>query len=286
MTAWMLCSGGLVVGEDGRVGGQSPDRAASGRAGSVARAVCPAIIARMAFSPLAAVGAVTAVTADGVATFCGTCFLFRHTHVALTANHCVPESAHSLRLELPSFPRLQHVERVERHPTADLAVVFTTSQGDDEGTGYPEGAFWDCVSNLGLAEQYITYGFPTEGPAPDSHGFPTARVFVGHFQRFFNYTSPSGYRYAAMELSGTAPSGLSGGPIFRQGAPQMLTGMVTANIESYAVTDSIEELRDGGDVYRLESRRVISFGVGLQLAPLCDWLREVVPERPGMGWVS
>jgi hypothetical protein len=38
----------------------------------------------------------------------------------------------------------------------------------------------------------------------------------------------------------------------------MLTGLVTANVESYAVTDSVEEVREGGDVFRLESRKVIS----------------------------
>ena len=128
----------------------------------------------------------------------------------------------------------------------------------------------------------MTYGFPSEGPAPDSPVSPTPRIFVGNFQRFFEYRSPAGYAYLAAELSGTAPSGLSGGPIFRQGAPQMLTGMVTANVESYAITDSLEEMREGGEVFRLESRRVISYGIGLLLGTVSDWLHEVIPERPGM----
>lgn len=66
----------------------------------------------------------------------------------------------------------------------------------------------------------------------------------------------------------------------------MLTGLVTANLDSYAVTDSLEEVRDGGSLYRLESRRVVSYGVGLLLSPLSSWLKQVIPERPGMGWVT
>lgn len=240
----------------------------------------------MAFNPLAAVGAVIAESGDGTGVFSGTCFLFRHSHIVLTADHCVPAAAEGLHLEFPVLRRVQHVEAVERHPSADIAALTTKRPGGDDGEGYPTEAFWDRVSNWGLAESYVTYGFPSEGPTPDAPNGPTPRAFVGHFQRFFEYRSPGGYQYEAAELSGTAPSGLSGGPIFRQGAPQMLTGLVTANVESYAITDSQEEVREGGDVFRLESRRVISYGVGLLLSPVSDWLREVVPERAGMGWVS
>ena len=240
----------------------------------------------MTFNPLAAVGAVVAEHGGGSAVFSGTCFLFRHSHIALTADHCVPESATSLRLEFPILGRVQLVEAIERHPIADIAALVTERAGNDDGQGYPEEAFWDRVSNWSLAESYLTYGLPSEGPQPDAPGGPTPRVFVGHFQRFFDYQSPGGYRCTAAELSGTAPSGLSGGPIFRQGAPQMRTGVVTANAESYAITDSLEEVREGGDVFRLESRRVISYGVGLLLSPVSEWLRDVVPDRPGMGWVS
>jgi hypothetical protein len=66
----------------------------------------------------------------------------------------------------------------------------------------------------------------------------------------------------------------------------MLTGMVTANIESYAIADSVEEMREGGNVLRVESRRVISYGVALLLSSVSEWLPEVTPERPGIGWVS
>lgn len=240
----------------------------------------------MPFDPLGAVGAVIAVDNAGIATFTGTCFLFRHSHCAVTAAHCVPETAHEFRIELPRLGRAQRVVELHRHPQADVAVLLSEPVDADDGQGYPAEAFWDAVGNWGLGEQYMIYGFPSEGPTPDAPNAPTPRAFVGHFQRFFDYVSPSGYRYLAAELSGEAPSGLSGGPIFRQAAPQMLTGVVTANLDSYAVTDSMEEVRDGGSVYRLESRRVVSYGVGLVLSSVTDWLKQVVPDRPGMGWVT
>jgi hypothetical protein len=81
-------------------------------------------------------------------------------------------------------------------------------------------------------------------------------------------------------------SGLSEGPLFRPGAPAMVTGLVTASAESYVITDSIEELREGGSVYRLESRKVITYGIALILSGVSDWLRETVPTRNGLGWVS
>lgn len=87
----------------------------------------------------------------------------------------------------------------------------------------------------------LAYGFPTEGPDPSSGAAPVSRLFVGHYQRFSEYSSPPGYRYLAGEMSIPAPGGLSGGPVFRAEAPEMLTGMVTANHESYAITDSLEE---------------------------------------------
>jgi hypothetical protein len=241
----------------------------------------------VAFDPLTATGLVVAQTDDGREVFCGTAFLFRHEHVALTADHCVPESARVIHLVLPRLNRTQEVLEVHRHPTADIAVLIGGITHADSGGGYPEHAFWDRVSNWGLAEEFLAFGYPDEGPTPEVSGVtPVPRSFVGHFQRFFNYSSPNGYRYLAGEMSIPAPSGLSGGPVFRRGAPSMLTAMVTANVETYAVTDSLEEVRSGGEVLRLESRRVLSYGLCLMLSEVSDWLHEIVPDRPDMGWVS
>lgn len=87
-------------------------------------------------------------------------------------------------------------------------------------------------------------------------------------------------------MSVPAPGGLSGGPLFRRGAPQMVTGLVTTNYESYTINDSVEEVDDSGRIYRAESRKIISYGIALMLSTVKPWLVDVIPERDGLGWVS
>lgn len=87
----------------------------------------------MSFDPLAAVGAVIAIDGAGVSTHAGSCFLFRHSHYALTAAHCVPPSAEGFRVELPRLARAQPVLQVHTHPEADLAVLVTENPGGDDG---------------------------------------------------------------------------------------------------------------------------------------------------------
>ena len=85
-------------------------------------------------------------------------------------------------------------------------------------------------------------------------------------------------------MSLPAPTGMSGGPLFRAGAPQMVTGIATANVESYAVTDLLEEVDAEGNVSRIESRRVISYGLALMLSAVSRWLDETIPDRPGTAY--
>jgi len=241
----------------------------------------------MTFDPLAAVGIVLTTAREGLQEISGTCFLFRHEHVALTAGHCAAADAASIDLVFPRLGRSQRVEQIDRHPTADVALLVTKVEPGDPGSGYPERAFWDRVGNWSLGEEFFAYGFPSDAPTPDAPpAFAVPRLFTGNYQRFFTYDSPSGYRYLAGEMSIPALSGLSGGPVFRREAPQMVTALVTASAESYVITDSVEELREGGSVYRLESRKVITYGLALMLSGVSDWLRETVPPRDGVGWVS
>lgn len=235
------------------------------------------------FDPLAATGLIT-VTSGEVTEIVGTCCLFRHEAVAITADHCIPREEMTIRVYLPQLGRVDVVKEVHRHEHADVAVLILSDELPAT-TGYPENAFWDGVSNWALGEQVMAYGFPSEGPNPGGGANPIARLFIANYQRFFGYKSPQGYRYLAGEISVSAPGGLSGGPVFRPGAQQMLTGLVTANHESYAITDSLEEVREGGYHFRLEARKVISYGVVLMLSGVSDWLKEVIPPRDGMGWV-
>jgi hypothetical protein len=234
------------------------------------------------FDPLSVVGLVLAGNENGQAPV-GTCFRFRHVDFALTAAHCVPD-VDRLYVVFPRLGQAEIVAHVERHPQADIAALTIGPLNATDG--YPENAFWDRVSNWSLGEEAFAYGYPVEGPALRDASTPTPRLVVGHYQRFFDYESHNGFRYLAGELSFPAPGGLSGGPVFRQGAPQMLTGMVTSSHESYAITDSVDEINDDGSVLRIEGRKVITYGIALMLSGVSDWLHEVAPDVPGMGWVS
>jgi len=155
-----------------------------------------------------------------------------------------------------------------------------------EEEGYPKVAFWDCVSNWGLGEEFIAYGYPEE---VNTAGAATAqaRVFVGHYQRFFDFESPSNFRYFAGEMSVPAPGGHSGGPVFRRGAPTMLTGMVTSSHDSFTIIDSVEEINDDGRVLRVELHKVVSYGIALMLSALKPWLKgnwSSLKERGRVKW--
>jgi hypothetical protein len=85
------------------------------------------------------------------------------------------------------------------------------------------------------------------------------------------------------ELSIPCPAGLSGGPLFRPGAPQMLTAMATENIYSTAAAEAIEEETRGGAVNRKTYHRIIEYGVALMLDPLMKWLDDHIPPHSFSG---
>jgi hypothetical protein len=218
----------------------------------------------------------------------GSCFLFRSDALALTAAHCVPQELEPFAVQLPHLGTTLPVERIERHPTADIAMLFCSAEDTLSEIGVPTTAFLDGDGNWSVGDTFYAYGYPTEGPTEDSTQAPVPRLFTGNFQRFMPYVSPRGYRFLAGEMSIPAPSGLSGGPLFKpwgQGpwfspqAPQIVLGLVAANLDSYAVTDSISEVNDDGTEYREESRRVIRYGVAVMLSGVADWLNERSPKR-------
>ena len=207
--------------------------------------------------------------------------------VILTASHCVPTVYDYFQARFPweGFDR-QIVSEVRRHPTADLALLFCEGEETWHDNGYPVHAFWDGVDNIGLGEDAYAYGFPAVGEPVVGDLYPP-RLFKAYYQRIFRGPwSPGGLRYVAAELSIPAPGGLSGSPLFRPGAEQMVTGLVTANLQSYAITDSIEEVDDDGRIYRQEARKVVSYGLALMLTGVADWLNDNTELGPGRnGWV-
>jgi len=230
-----------------------------------------------AFDPLRATGLIH-LRRNDAESYSGTCFAFRQSHVVLTAAHCVPPEVSDVVVEFPHRIERHDAVEVVRHPSADIAIATLHPAPDDDGTGYPKDAFWNCVGNWGLGEEFMAYGFPTEGAA-QTYGSPTPRLFVGHFQRFLR-SGPHG-TYLAGEMSIPAPAGLSGGPVFRPGADVMVMGLVTSNVESYSVLHSVDEIDASGNRYKEVSRRVIHYGLALMLSDLEDWLDEHIPHRPG-----
>jgi Trypsin-like peptidase domain len=206
--------------------------------------------------------------------FLGTCFAFRHRNYFLTADHCVRDrKIAALSVAHPFEGVFTRIATIHSHPTADLAVVTLANQGKDKTE-----PFLDLAANYGLGEEFVAYGFPEDTIGPNE-GQPTARLFRGYYQRFMEHKSHMGYAYVAGELSMPCPGGLSGGPLFRPGAPKMITGLVTENLEATTLLDSEEStLHDGTQVHE-HYRRVINYGVALMLAELADWINQYVPTR-------
>jgi Trypsin-like peptidase domain len=227
-------------------------------------------------NPLAATGIVVISNAglpqviDGIL---GTCFAFREPHCWLTAAHVVPDPApETLAVVTPHAPRdipLRVVEAV-RHPAADVCALRTSDGAEVE-------PFWNPVDNLGLGEEFMVYGYPEDILGPDAR-LPTPRLLTGHMQRFYLHRSHAGYEYSAIEMSTAVPAGLSGGPLFRPGAPQMVTGLAADDLQSTTVFESDEEIEIDGERRRTVYRKVISYGVAVRLGPLAEWLDSVVPS--------
>ena len=216
--------------------------------------------------------------------FLGTCFAFRHPTYLLTASHCIGKlSANDCFVLFLRFSKTiaklifgGKALSIQKHPNADIALL--RMQEEDMNGVQP---FWDCVGNYALGEDFTTYGFPEDISFPkiSSASQPTPRLFRGYFQRFFDHHSHLGYRYIAGELNIPCPAGLSGSPLFRLGAPSMLTGMVTENIESTKILDSVEEIQEDGEKYKHIYQKIITYGICLMLHDVRDWLDKNIPKR-------
>jgi hypothetical protein len=185
--------------------------------------------------------------------------MLRWANWFVTASHCVGKlGAADVGVLLPGLSATIRAERLIRHGSADICIVRLPNFDRE-----PAEPFWGVVGNYTLGEEFHAFGWPEE-ILGDTR--PTPRLFTGHFQRFIpKHRSHLGFRYRAGELSIPCPGGLSGGPLFRPEAPQMLTGMVTENLEAWTLLDSVEEVQDNGRLYKLESRRVLTYGLALML---------------------
>ncbi|MFH1817722.1 MAG: serine protease [Pseudomonadota bacterium] len=206
--------------------------------------------------------------------FLGTCFSLRHATHFLTAAHCVHELTPDQLVVVSHLDqRTRLVTNVTRHPHADIAILNVDPVADDGVE-----SFWNSVGNFSLGEEYFAFGFPEDALGPNE-GRPTPRLFKGYFHRFMPHQSHMGYRYIAGELSTPCPGGLSGAPLFRPGAPVMLTGIVAENLESSTLLDTQERVLTDGQIFNEHYRSVVNFGIAVMLEPIKDWLDQHVPPR-------
>ncbi len=224
-------------------------------------------------NPLLATGLVMRAEPRGD-TFLGSCFAIRDSGFFLTAAHCIGDlEASSVVVRSAGTPERRLVLSIVRHPSADVAVL-EIAKADEEGVE----PFVYAVNNWSLGEDFYAFGYP-EDLFGENQGRPTPRLFKGHFQRFIpTYQSKLSYLYFAAELSIPAPAGLSGGPLFRAGAPVVL-GLVTENLESTTYLDSVEDVLRDGRTTRTTFQKVITYGVALMLSPLKQWLND---QQEGM----
>jgi hypothetical protein len=177
--------------------------------------------------------------------------------------------------------QMRAVQSRTNHEKADLCVLKLASDPADDLGGYPTGAFWGSVGNLGLGEPFVAYGYPIEhGSVGPLVAAPSARLIVGNYQRFYEFGSPDGYQFLAGEMSVAATTGMSGGPLFRPGAAQMLSGLVVASVESSVEAYKKIVVTEGAETYIEKVDRITEYGVALILEPFKDWLAELIPTFP------
>lgn len=208
-----------------------------------------------------------------VPNFLGSAIAYRDETHFLTAAHCVGQLEPSqLAVSLaPGTTRAVRVQSVIRHPAADVAILVTESSG----LSHP---FRNYRRRPEVGEEFVAFGYPENVFGVDARE-PTARLFRGHYQRFYRHESYLGYAYEAAELSIPAPAGLSGGPVFLETSMDEVVGIVTENLESTTVLESVEEIQAPGKERREVFRKVITYGVAAVLRDIGDWLDSHTPWR-------
>lgn len=204
----------------------------------------------------------------------GTCFAFRYAQRFLTARHCVPSwPSNSLFIawqgRASESATVRPAIAVDRHPTADIAVVTVEPHIDD-----PSSVFTDIEDDdqLILGEDACAYGFEINDPGSES--LTTPRFFRGYFQRFMRHRSEvNRSEYLAGELNFPAPIGLSGAAVYRPQRFPAAAALVTENYESFTGTSHEVEERAGRTIIY---RRVVTYGVALLLWDVRLWLDEVI----------
>ena len=209
--------------------------------------------------------------------FLGTCFAFPSPQHFLTAAHCIAKlEASSLRVDavFGGMFQTEPVQWIARHPQADLALLGVSTSPWTSATPFAR-----VRRHPLLGEPFYAFGYSVDvfSADPDKE---TDRLFRGHLQRIFYYSSPvSRTTYPAFELNIPCPRGLSGGPVFVTEGDFEVMGIVTENLESTNYRSEEEALTRDGTTERTVYSQIINYGVALQLGPYADWIDEMVKHR-------
>lgn len=158
----------------------------------------------------------------------------------------------------------RQVENVDRHPTADIALLVAESPEDDSLQ-----PFRGYLRRVSPGHDVTIYGFSADtfGPDPDR---PVPRVLRTYAQRVMQYNSPLGFAYEAVELGISCPAGVSGGAIL---IDDRVAAIAAESQASSTVVDSIETTTRDGAPMTTVYQRVIEYGIGVELYPIRDWIR-------------
>jgi len=194
--------------------------------------------------------------------FLGTTFALWSGVNWVTAAHCIEgQPKDNLTVALPN--RHLPVERIAKHPEADIAVLRAIGPANQH-----QSFIHQIYPAVDAGFEFSTFGYPEDTMGP-SAGIAVPRYFKGYYQRTLSY-SRNQYSYAAAELNIACPGGLSGGPVVVENSPTTVASMVCENIDAAQWLDSVE-VSDGE---RDNNFKILNYGVALVLDPLQGWLRE------------
>jgi hypothetical protein len=240
----------------------------------------PSSVAYEAMNPLRAVGRLRRWGQGNAAElpYLGTCFAYRWQNRFLTAAHNIA----GLNMDEIAVETvrglIQTATGLRFHPEADVAVI---EFGSLQIKGAETEPFWTTANDWTLGEDIMAYGFPVDVLGKIGEIEPKPRLFKGYFQRFMpEHSTYTQYKYLAGEINFGCPFGLSGGPVFRPNAHEIVLGIATENLQSITSLQAYhEEIIAGRTIKEVEYREIISYGTVLMLSGISDWLEEWCPAH-------
>ena len=209
--------------------------------------------------------------------FAGSAFGLEKPGLCVTAAHIVRDmSRDQIVLEhgtdLGESSRFWLPTSVTIHPSADIAVMKFDK--------------YEAIPFFKIAEPPIDIGEFHLGTEVRSYGYPRTvkkdnwvslepRLMTGTIQRVL----PSRHErlsYQTYELSFPSVDGQSGSPVFLVEDSNSALAMVIGNFESSVqVDEDVEHIVNGNLKKQVITKKVVSYGIGLALWPLADWIRSL-----------